>query len=132
MTLRLALFAVMAAASPAAAQAPAAPPVAGHHGMQHGAMPGMGGAQMSANHMEMMRGMERMTRDMMAAPMTGNPDRDLATMMIPHHQGAIDMARIYLRDGKDPDMRRIAEKIVTDQEREIREFRDWLAKNPAR
>ena len=103
----------------------------GYQGMQHGAMPGMGGTQMSANHQEMMRGMERMNRDMMAAPMTGNPDRDLANIMISHHQGAIDMARIYLRDGKDPEMRRIAEKIVSDQEREIREFRDWLAKHPA-
>ncbi len=51
-------------------------------------------------------------------------------MMMPHHQGAIDMARIYLRDGKDPDIRRMAGKIITDQEREIAEFKAWQAKHP--
>lgn len=101
------------------------------------AMPGMpmpanqGGMPMSPNHQEMMQSMEKMNRDMMGAPMTGNPDRDLVTMMMPHHQGAIDMARIYLRDGKDPAIRRMAQKIIVDQEREIRDFKAWLAKHPA-
>ena len=103
--------------------AQATPPVT--PGMSHGNMP------MSANHMEMMQRMEAMNKAMMGAPMTDNPDRDLVNMMIPHHQGAIDMARVYLRDGKDPEIRRMAEKIITDQEREIAEFRTWLAKNPA-
>lgn len=95
-------------------------------GMNHGTMP------MSANHMEMIQRMEAMNKAMIGAPMTGNPDRDLVVMMMPHHQGAIDMARIYLRDGKDPEVRRMAEKIITDQEREIAEFQAWLAKNPAK
>ncbi len=51
-------------------------------------------------------------------------------MMMPHHQGAMDMARIYLRDSKDPDIRRMAGKIITDQEREIAEFKAWQAKHP--
>ena len=103
-------------------------------GMNHGTMPGMqhGAMPMSPNHMEMMQKMEAMNKAMMGAPMTGNPDRDLVNMMMPHHQGAIDMARIYLRDGRDPEIRRMAEKIITDQEREIGEFKAWLAKNPAR
>lgn len=103
-------------------------------GMGRGAMPGMqrGTMQMSPNHMEMMQKMEAMNKAMMGAPMTGDPDRDLVNMMLPHHQGAIDMARIYLRDGKDPEIRRMAEKIITDQEREIAEFRTWLARNPAK
>lgn len=103
-------------------------------GMNHGNMPGMqqGAMPMSPNHMEMMQKMEAMNKAMMGAPMTGNPDRDLVNMMLPHHQGAIDMARIYLRDGRDPEIRRMAEKIITDQEREIAEFKAWLAKNPAR
>jgi uncharacterized protein (DUF305 family) len=42
---------------------------------------------------------EKMNRDVMGAHMTGDPDRNLVVMMMPHHQGAIDMARIYLRDG---------------------------------
>ena len=88
-------------------------------------------AGMSANHKEMMAAMEKMNRAMMGAAMTGDADRDLVTMMMPHHQGAIDMARIYLRDGKDPTIRAMAEKIITDQEREIAEFNAWLAKHPA-
>ena len=134
--LGLALLATTAATFPALAQAPAATPMPNHHGMQgmqHGAMPGAPNrAKMSANHQEMMQSMERMNRDMMGAPMIDDPDRDLANMMIPHHQGAIDMARIYLRDGKDPEMRRMAEKIIADQVREIAEMRDWLTRHPAR
>ena len=101
------------------------------------AMPGMpapatpGGMPMSPNHQEMMQSMEKMNRDMMGAPMTGDLDRDLVMMMMPHHQGAIDMARIYLRDAKDPAIRKMAQKIIVDQEREIRDFKAWLAKHPA-
>jgi len=95
-------------------------------------LPGSQGAmQMMQNHREMMQSMEKMNRDMTGATMTGDPDRDLVTMMMPHHQSAIDMARIYLRDGKDPTIRKIAQKIIVDQEREIKEFKAWLAKHPA-
>ena len=122
-TIRLALLATLAAV-PALAQAPApAMP-----GMSHGMTPGM---PMSANHMEMMQKMGAMNKVMMGAPMTGNPDQDFIAMMMPHHQGAIDMARIYLRDGKDPEVRRMAETIIADQEREIGEFKAWQAKHPA-
>ncbi len=88
-------------------------------------------AGMSANHEDMIVAMKTMDRDMMGAQMTGDPDRDLVTMMMPHHQGAIDMARIYLRDGKDPAIRAMAEKIIVDQEREIGAFKAWLAAHPA-
>ncbi|MBV8397664.1 MAG: DUF305 domain-containing protein [Acetobacteraceae bacterium] len=81
---------------------------------------------------EMMAAMERMNRDMTAPQaMTGDPDRDLVAMIIPHHQDAIDIARTYLRRGRDPQIRRMAQKIVADQEREIREMRAWQAKHPA-
>ncbi|MGB8170458.1 MAG: DUF305 domain-containing protein, partial [Chthoniobacteraceae bacterium] len=63
--------------------------------------------------------MAKMDRDMMAAPMTGDPDRDFAAMMIPHHQGAIDMAKPFLLVAKDPALRRLAEGIVTAQGYEI-------------
>ena len=86
---------------------------------------------MAANQQEMMAAMEKMNRAMMAGPMTGDPDRDLVVMMMPHHRGAIDMARIYVRNGKDPAIRRMAQRIIVDQEREIREFEAWLAKHPA-
>lgn len=101
-------------------------PMQGHQGM---AMPGA--AAMSQNQKDMMQSMERMNRDMMGKPMTGNPDRDFVAMMAPHHQGAIDMARIYLREGKDAEIRGMAEKIIADQEREIGEFNAWQAKHPS-
>jgi len=46
--------------------------------------------------------------------------------MIPHHQGAIDMAKALLLDGKDPQMRRLAQEIITDQESEIQLMQLWL------
>jgi uncharacterized protein (DUF305 family) len=68
---------------------------------------------------------------MAAQPETGNTDQDFVAMMIPHHQGAIDMARAELATGKDPDLRKLAEDIVKAQEREIQQMRDWQKKNPA-
>lgn len=132
--IRLALLATLAA-GPALAQATAPAMPGMNHGtmpgMSQGAMPGMAqGMSMSANQTEMMQKMEAMNKAMMGAPMTGNPDQDLVSMMMPHYQGAIDMARIYLRDGKDPEIRRMAQKIITDQEKEIAEFKAWQAKHP--
>ena len=60
---------------------------------------------------------------------TGNPDVDFAKGMIPHHQGAIDMAKIVLQYGKDPEIRKLAEGVVTAQEGEITFMKDWLARN---
>jgi uncharacterized protein (DUF305 family) len=67
---------------------------------------------------QMGRAMERMDRDMMVKP-SGNYDRDFAAMMIPHHQGAVDMARIELQFGKDPVLRRLAQAIIVEQLQEI-------------
>ena len=91
-----------------------------------------GGAAMAQHRPEMRQAMEKMNRDMMGVPMTGNPDRDFAAMMVPHHQGALDMARDYLQEGKDPEMRRMAEKTIQDQQKDINELREWMAKHPAR
>jgi len=73
----------------------------------------------------------RMHRDM-AIRYTGNADRDFAAGMIPHHQGAIDMARIPLRHGTDPEMRRLAEAIIAAQEAEIAQLRALLARSAPR
>jgi uncharacterized protein (DUF305 family) len=62
--------------------------------------------------------MDRMMRDMMVAP-SGNADRDFAAMMIPHHQGAIDMAMAERRYGHNEQLRRIAQEIIVDQQQEI-------------
>ena len=76
--------------------------------------------------------MDRMNTAMTAAVMTGDPDRDFASMMIPHHQGAIDMAKVELIYGKDPVMRRLAEGILVEQQSEIEAMQLWLHKSDAR
>lgn len=63
--------------------------------------------------------MRTMMKDMDAAPMTGNPDRDFLAMMIPHHEGAVEMARLLLIHGRDPLTRRLAEEIIASQTVEI-------------
>jgi uncharacterized protein (DUF305 family) len=75
--------------------------------------------------------MTKMDHDMAAAPMNGNADHDFVTMMIPHHQGAIDMARGELSYGKDPVMRRLAQEIIVDQQSEIDAMNLWLSKHAA-
>jgi uncharacterized protein (DUF305 family) len=55
----------------------------------------------------------------MDVPFSGDPDRDFANMMIPHHQGAIDMALVELRFGKDEHLKRLAQEIIVDQQQEI-------------
>ena len=78
---------------------------------------------------DMNTSMKRMDHDMSAAPMTGYVDHDFAAMMIPHHQGAIDMAKGELLYGKDPVMRRLAEEIIVDQQSEIAVMNLWLKKH---
>ena len=75
--------------------------------------------------------MKKMHKDM-AIKYTGNADVDFVRGMIPHHQGAIDMAKVVIANGKDPEIRKLAEGVVTAQEAEIKEMRDWLAKHPVK
>jgi uncharacterized protein (DUF305 family) len=72
---------------------------------------------------------DKMMKDMMVMP-TGDADRDFVTMMIPHHQGAIDMAKVELQFGKDPAIRTLAEAVVAAQEKEIAGMQAWLAAHP--
>ena len=67
-----------------------------------------------------------MDRGMKNARMTGDPDHDFAAMMIPHHQGAKDMAKVELLYGKDPVLRRLAQEIIVTQEQEIEVMRMHL------
>ncbi|CAH0169248.1 DUF305 domain-containing protein [Roseomonas sp. CECT 9278] len=111
--LAAALFAL-----PAAAQQ-------GHQG--HGAP----AAQDSAATREFRAANDRMHRDM-AIRYSGNADRDFAAGMIPHHQGAIDMANVVLRHGSDPEMRALAQAIIRAQEAEITQLRAFLARTAPR
>jgi len=74
--------------------------------------------------------MDGMDKGMKSAPMNGDVDHDFATMMMPHHQGAIDMAKAELLYGKDPVMRRLAKGIIVDQQSEIQAMQLWLSKRP--
>ena len=89
-------------------------------------------AAVAASGVDFMQAMEasmkRMDREMAAAPMNGNVDHDFAAMMIPHHQGAIEMAKAELIYGKDPVMRRLAQEILVDQQSEIDAMQLWLGK----
>jgi uncharacterized protein (DUF305 family) len=76
------------------------------------------------------RAMARMDHDMMVLP-SGNYDRDFAAMMVPHHQGAVDMARIELQYGKDPVLRRLAQAIIVEQLQEIQVMNLQLEQLPA-
>ncbi|MCD7111105.1 DUF305 domain-containing protein [Rhizobium sp. DKSPLA3] len=65
----------------------------------------------------------------MAITYTGKADVDFAKGMIAHHQGAIDMAKVELEFGTDPNLRALAQEVIAAQETEITRMKDWLAKN---
>lgn len=109
-------------ALPAAAEnAPAPSPVAAASAAAPAAKPATGNDAFAA-------AMDRMHKGMMVAP-TGDADIDFVRGMIPHHQGAVDMARIELEYGKDADLRRMAEAIIKAQEQEIATMQAWLTRH---
>lgn len=70
--------------------------------------------------------MERMHSAMASVGRSGDSDIDFVRLMLPHHQAAIDMARTQLLYGKDPQMRRLAQEIIADQQSEIELMQLWL------
>ena len=70
--------------------------------------------------------MKKMHAAMSLAKSSGDNDLDFATLMLPHHQAAIDMAKAELLNGKDPQMRRLAQEIIADQQSEIELMQLWL------
>jgi len=72
-----------------------------------------------------------MSGAMQHAPMNGMTEHDFIVMMIPHHQGAIDMAKALLLYTRDPAMRNLAQGVITEQQNEIRLMQLWLQQHPA-
>jgi uncharacterized protein (DUF305 family) len=79
-----------------------------------------------AEHTDLMDGMAAMNRDMMAGGTAKDIDVAFVCSMIPHHRGAIDMAKAELAHGDDPWARQLAEGIIAAQEKEIAEMLKWL------
>jgi uncharacterized protein (DUF305 family) len=75
---------------------------------------------------------QKMMKDMSAPSYTGDPDKDFVAHMIPHHKGAVSMAEVELKYGKDPDMKRLAKNIVKAQDEEIAYMTKWQAKHGAK
>lgn len=109
--LTLAFLATLALSAPAFAQDPA------HHGHHAPAPNDLYAPSRDAMH-----------QDMNVAP-SGNADVDFVKNMIPHHEGAVAMARVQLEHGKDPKLRKLAEDIIKAQDKEIAQMKDWLKKH---
>ena len=80
---------------------------------------------------ELMGNMDRMHAAMASVEPSGASDVDFVRLMLPHHLGAIDMAKSELLNGNDPQMRRLAQEIITDQESEIQLMQLWLKQHVA-
>lgn len=80
---------------------------------------------------ELISSMDKMHMAMAAVKPSGNNDVDFVRLMLPHHQAAIDMAKTQLLYGKDPQMRRLAQEIITDQQSEIELMQRWLQQQHA-
>ena len=93
----------------------------------HLALGAAGAAGRSQFESDMDVGMARMMQDMHAPGYTGQPDADFLAMMIPHHEGAVDMARLVLIHGRDPLVRQIAEEIIASQTVEIAAMRGRMS-----
>ncbi len=78
-------------------------------------------------HNELGETMKMMMDKMKAMTMSGNTDKDFVMMMIPHHESAVTMAEDEISHGKQLELKKMAQKIITDQTKEIKDFNTWLA-----
>ncbi|MDQ3016203.1 MAG: DUF305 domain-containing protein [Bacteroidota bacterium] len=84
--------------------------------MEHGEM-----------HNELAEIMKKMETTMMSMQMSGNPDKDFLMMMIPHHESAVTMAESEIEHGKEFELKKLAQKIISDQNKEIEGFKAWIS-----
>jgi uncharacterized protein (DUF305 family) len=94
-------------------------------------MPGMENMQsmmetMGEHQKAFMQGMMQTEGPMMQGMMAEDPDIAFACAMIPHHQGAINMAEVELEHGDSDEMKQMAQKVIDDQTREIGELKEWI------
>ena len=86
-------------------------------------------APIDADWKDLTASMEKMHAAMASTRASENSDINFVKLMLPHHQAAIDMARAQLLYGNDPQMRRLAQEIITDQQSEIELMQLWLKQN---
>ena len=121
------LMAMLCAGSSTWAQAPQGMP----------SMPGMSSqppaasASPGAADKDLMGSMDGMNKAMASAPMTGDIDQDFVAMMIPHHQGAIDMCKVELAEGKDAILKKLCRAVIAAQAKEIAMMQHWQRQHPA-
>ena len=119
---------LLSAAQIASAQEmPAACSGGGHMGHQMPGMTDMSG--MSDMQKALAEGMDKMNSAMMPGMMIEDPDIAFVCSMIPHHQGAIDMANVVLQYGKDPWVKELAQKVIGAQTQEIADMKKWLGEH---
>jgi uncharacterized protein (DUF305 family) len=96
------------------------------------AMPGMNMEQHAAGKTDVSSTAadQKMMSGMSGVQYTGDADRDFVAHMIPHHQGAVEMAKVELKYGKDVKLRKLAKDVIAAQEKEIAFMKQWLAAHP--
>lgn len=115
--LALALFII-----PGVALAADTPPMPGHQ-PEHGS---------KDFNRDYMKAMDRMHGPMMKGVMDPDPDAAFVRGMIPHHQGALEMAEIQMKYGKDPEIRKLAQEVIEAQKKEIQFMEEWLKRKEQR
>ncbi len=131
-TIALAALVLLTGMAAATAQESALPeaclPATAAHDMGSAAESPMAMAPVDEAHQALTAGMDTMHADMAAGTQAEDIDVAFICGMIPHHQGAIDMAKAELKYGDDPWAREMAQKVIDVQEAEIAQMKDWLAK----